>query len=404
MKSTNPKDYILLVPNMLPIHFRVISKILAPYGYDLRVLDTNDPKIISKALSHIHNDICYPAQVVIGQMLYALENTDLPREKIALALTQTGGGCRASNYIYLLKRALAQSGYDDIPVFSVAMEDSEHFASLKLTPLILLKCVYSIYCSDLMMLLAHQSKPYERDEGSTDLLIENFITRISTFFSTWKAFSWHQVVKLQKEIIKGFEQLSLIQTPKPKVGVVGEIYVKYSPIGNNNLESFLLEEGCEIVSPGLLDFVLYCLSTHIYAAKHYKLFPLKGALCKGALNILCHGKETVSKFIRKYSHFTPPGNFKQTMALAREHINLGVAMGEGWLLTGEMLELLHQGVSNIICTQPFGCLPNHIVGKGMVRSIKSKYPQANIVNVDYDSSASSVNQQNRIKLMLANAK
>ncbi|MBC8569672.1 2-hydroxyacyl-CoA dehydratase [Zongyangia hominis] len=396
------KTHTILVPNMLPIHFNMIAQIFREYGYKIEVLSTSGRNVVESGLKNVHNDTCYPALLVIGQMIDALESGKYDPDKIALMITQTGGGCRASNYIHLLRKALKKSGYDHVPVISLNFAGMEKNPGFKLSLPLLLRLVYAVLLGDLLMLLSNQCKPYEVIEGATDKLVQDWTKRLSV--SLRQKASYKQVKEFYREIISDFGELMLREEEKIKVGVVGEIYVKYSPLGNNNLEQFLLSEGCEVVVPGLLDFLNYCIYNAITDHKLYGTGGLTSLFSRVGYKYMVKKQKDIIAAIEEHGKFRAAGSFDHTKDLVLGYINRGVKMGEGWLLTAEMLELIEQGVNNIVCTQPFGCLPNHIVGKGMMRVIKEHHPEANIVAVDYDPGASRINQENRIKLMLANAK
>ncbi len=400
------QTHTILVPTMLPIHFHILADVLGTYGYNVKVLDNCSHKVINEGLKNVHNDICYPAQLVIGQLIDALNTTDLDLDKVALLVTQTGGGCRASNYLYLLRKALDKCGYDQIPVLSATFLKTEDNPGFSMPKSMVLQIYYGCMCGDLIMLLNNQCLPYEVKAGATAKAVEKSIQLCESLFRKHKLLTWKLISMLMTEIIETFKQVERKNEKKIKVGIVGEIYVKYSPLGNNNLEDFLLSEGCEVVCPGLMDFLLYTFANSEFDYDIYGLGgSIKAKVIKAINRFLRHKKVQMIQLIKEHSDFDAPAPFDLTIEAARGYIGHGVKMGEGWLLTAEMVELIqHSKVNNIVCTQPFGCLPNHICGKGVMRVIKEKNPQANIVAVDYDSSASVVNQQNRIKLMLANAR
>lgn len=399
------KTHTILVPTMLPIHFKILGDVLKTYGYKVQVLANTGHQVINEGLKNVHNDTCYPAQLVIGQMIDALEHTSLPLDKVALLITQTGGGCRASNYLYLLRKALDKGGYSQIPVISASFMKGEQSPGFALPKTMILQALYGVMCGDLIMLLNNQCQPYEVTPGDSQKAVDDSVEMAEQLFLNKKLLSWGMVSKLMKNIIHRFSQVQRQGEQKIKVGIVGEIYVKYSPLGNNNLEEFLLSEGCEIVCPGLMDFLLYCFVNVEYDYQLYGMAKAKAAVVKQINKFLLNKKRQMIGLIKENSSFDAPCPFEDTIKSAQGYIGRGVKMGEGWLLTAEMVELIqHYHVNNIVCTQPFGCLPNHIAGKGVMRLIKEKNPQANIVAVDYDSGASAVNQQNRIKLMLANAR
>lgn len=393
------KDYTILVPDMLPMHFKLIIKIYEKYGYHMELLENDSQNVINQGLQNTHNDACYPALLVIGQFMDALDSGKYDVNKTALIMSQTGGGCRASNYIHLIRKAIGAK-YPQVPVISLNFSGLEKNPAFPMTPAIALRLIYAVLYGDMLMLLYNQCKPYELNAGMTDELV-----------ARWQ----HRLVKLMdsndyllpkpiyKAMLSDFAAIPRSKEKKPVVGIVGEIYVKYSPLANNHLNEFLLSEGCEPNVPGLLDFVLYCASDSVNDAKLYDKKDKSSLLYKIGYDVLYKYQKQQIKVIKDHGVFKPPHDFEHLRKCADKYINQGVKMGEGWLITAEMAALAETGAKNIICTQPFGCLPNHIVAKGMSRVIKQAYPDANIVAIDYDPGATRVNQENRIKLMLANA-
>jgi len=398
------KDYTILFPTMLPIHFNIMTQIFRSYGFNCVMLNSNSKKVVDTGLESVHNDTCYPALLVIGQMIDALETGEYDLDKVALMITQTGGGCRASNYIHLLRKALRHRGYGHVPIISLNFSGMEKNSGFKLTATLLIKMVYALLLGDFLMLIYNQCKPHEIIENSFDELIDKWVGKICTYFKEVKKVSYKRVKQFYREILNEFDAVPRDHEPKVKVGIVGEIYVKYSPLGNNNLEGFLLSEGAEVVVPGLLDFCLYCVENGRIDRTLYGGGLVKSWGMGLAYKYLVGKQQHAIDIINEHGVFEPPTSFNTTRNLAEEHINMGVKMGEGWLLTAEIAELIHQGVDNVVCTQPFGCLPNHIVAKGKMRLFKEIYPDSNIVAIDYDPGATQVNQENRIKLMLSNAK
>lgn len=397
------KDYKILVPTMLPIHFEILLGILKKYGYNAELLKTDHDAIKEYGLKYVHNDTCYPAQVVIGQLIDAIENGGYDKDKIALMITQTGGGCRASNYISLLRKALNNAGYGHIPVISINFSGLDNSA-LKITAPMLIRFVYAVIFGDLIMCLKNQCLPYEVEKGETDSVSLQYINEIIDILTKDKL-SKKQIKKEYIKIIEAFKSIKLDKSVKKlKVGIVGEIFVKFSPLGNNDLEKLLVENDGEVVMGGLLDFCLYCIYNSIVDSKLYGIGKLKALIYRIVYIYALAKQRMLIKAIKKNSDFVPPSYFRDTVNIVKDYISLGVKMGEGWLLTAEMLELIHQGVKCIVCTQPFGCLPNHIVGKGMIKIIKEHNPDVNIVPIDYDAGASRVNQENRIKLMMASGR
>lgn len=393
------KDYTILVPDMLPIHFDLILSVFKQYGYNCELLTTSTRNVVDEGLKNVHNDTCYPALLVIGQFMDALKSGKYDVNKTALMITQTGGGCRASNYIKLLRKALA-SEFPQVPVISLNFSGLEKQASMPVTPLMALKLIYAVVYGDILMLLNNQCKCHEVNEGDTEKVLTKWQKILSDRLKHNKFLS---LKKTYNKILDDFAQIKLDNVKKPRVGIVGEIYVKYSPLANNHLEDFLISEGCEPVMPGLLDFIMYCAVDSQTNAKLYNYKDSKTRLFNLGYKILYGKQKQLIKVIKQHGKFTPPDDFEEIRSYADKYCNQGIQMGEGWLIPAEMAALAQSG-ANIICTQPFGCLPNHIVAKGMSRTIKEAFPDANIVAIDYDPGATKVNQENRIKLMLAQAK
>ena len=396
------KDYTILIPTMLPRHFKIMIGIMKSYGYNAVLLENMGPDVITQGLKYVHNDTCYPAQLVIGQMLDALESGKYDKHKVALMITQTGGGCRASNYIHLLRKALEKAGYGYIPVISLNFSGLEKDSAFRLTVPLVHRLLYAICYGDLMMNLVNQTKPYEVNAGDAEALADAWTERLTGEMAEGKV-SRKLAKQNYEKIIEDFAKIPKRGAPKPKVGIVGEIFVKFSPLGNNNLEDFLVSEGAEVVVPGLLDFCLYVVYNGVLDRKLYGRNRKSAPIYAFLIKFLQGYQMDLIKAIEKEGSFNAPMPFEKVPPLTEGIIGMGVKMGEGWLLTAEMIELIHEGAKNIVCTQPFGCLPNHIVGKGMMKPIKERYPDANIVAIDYDSGATKINQENRIKLMLSTA-
>lgn len=393
------KEYTILAPMMSPVHFGVLERVFAKQGYNFKLLNTTHSAIVRTGLQNVHNDTCYPALLVVGQLLEAIQSGEYDTDKLAILMTQTGGGCRASNYIHLIRRALRQNGYEHIPVISMSATSLEKNPGFRLSLRFLAGLIYAVEYGDALMLLANQTRPYEVTPGETDALVAKWTNRLNRRFADF--------LKLKKnlnEIVRDFAKIPLRDERKVRVGIVGEIYVKYAPLGNNNLEQFLLDEGAEPVVPSLMDFLLYCCNHRVENSRLYGMHGIKQIGSWFGEKYLLRMQNMLIRAVRTHSNFRPPAAFLQTKQLIKGYIGGGNKMGEGWLLTAEMLELIHAGTDNVICTQPFGCLPNHIAGKGMLRRIRQMHPQANIIAIDYDPGATRINQENRIKLMLAVAR
>ncbi|MBQ8357569.1 MAG: 2-hydroxyacyl-CoA dehydratase [Clostridia bacterium] len=398
------KDYTILLPNMLPMHFRILEKIFNTCGYKCVLLENDDHSVIEAGLKYVHNDTCYPALLVIGQFISALQSGKYDVNKTALFLTQTGGGCRASNYIPLLRKALAKAGLGHVPVISLNIAGLEKNPGFKLTFGLMQRILYAVYYGDLLLSLVNQCRPYEVEPGSAMAMAEKWVQRLAEQMSDRKNLNYKTVRATYIEILRDFDRnLPRTAEKKVRVGIVGEIYVKFSSLGNNHLEDFLVAEGAEPVLAGLMDFFMYTLNASVVDTRLYGMNKKKGAVMKFLYDYLYRKQQDFIRLYKENSSFTPPTDFEKTRATIKGYINEGVQMGEGWLLTAEMLELIESGVKNVVCAQPFGCLPNHIVGKGMMKIIREKHPGVNLVSIDYDSSASRINQENRLKLMLAGA-
>ena len=395
------KTHTILVPDMLPVHFKLLIAIFAEAGYKLELLQNDSRAVVDEGLKNVHNDACYPALLVIGQFMDALNSGKYDPDKTALLITQTGGGCRASNYIHLLRKAVARN-YPQVPVCSLNFSGLEKDSAFRITAPMFLKMLYAVLYGDLLMICYNKCRAYEINKGEAKATLTckgrlgNIFRKGSKMFLRTK--------KIYSDILSDFAKIQLSGEKKVRVGIVGEIYVKYSPLANNNLEDFLISEGCEPVVPSLLEFVMYCAVGTFNDAKIYDHITKNSIFNKIGYDLIYAKQKELIEVMKQQGSFEPPHDFEHLRHLADKYINQGVVMGEGWLIPAEMAALAKSGVENIICAQPFGCLPNHIVAKGMSRAIKQDNPNANIVAIDYDPGATRVNQENRIKLMLANAR
>ncbi|MBR2460474.1 MAG: 2-hydroxyacyl-CoA dehydratase, partial [Clostridia bacterium] len=345
-----------------------------------------------------------PALLVIGQMIDALNSGKYDLESTALMITQTGGGCRASNYINLLRKALHKAGYENIPVISLNISGLEKDCSFKLTLPMIVKMVATLCYGDLLMLLHNQTTPYEVNKGASQKTVDKWVKLLSRQLIANKGWTRGAMRKNMRAILAEYAAIERNITQKVKVGVVGEIYVKYTALANNCLEDFLRSQDCEINVPGILGFGCFKVDNRIEDINLYGGSPIKKVVCKTLLDILEKNEEMMISCLAEYPQFNAPSPYRELKKMVEGVIGYGAKMGEGWLLTAEMVELIHSGYGNIVCAQPFGCLPNHIVGKGMIRRLRQLYPKSNIVPIDYDPGATRVNQENRIKLMLAVAR
>ena len=400
------KTHTILFPTMLPMHFKLISRIFNDYGYQTKLLENGThgdiQRIIEVGLKYVHNDTCYPAALVIGQFIDALDSGEYDVHKTALMLFQTCGGCRASNYLPLLRKALKKAGYGFIPVISLNFSGIEKNPGFHITLPMLYRAVYALLYGDLLMTLVAQCQPYEIQKGSAQALADRWVEKLTGEGSGKVRYG--KVKENYRTMIEDFAALPRRKEKRVLVGIVGEIFVKYSPLGNNNLEDFLISEGAETTMGGLCDFLLYILFNIGMDHMLYRTGTLAAAGAHLASRYIMKRQDDMIRAVRENGVFRAPTRFEETRRAARDYIGYGTKMGEGWLLTAEMAELIHSGIPNVVIVQPFGCLPNHIIGKGMMKPMKEKNPGANIVAIDYDAGATKINQENRLKLMLANAR
>ena len=398
------RSHVILAPDMFPTHMELLQAIFRIHGYNVEIARDEGKKVIDTGLKYLHNDVCYPAICAVGQQLYALESGSYDPKKTALIQFQTGGGCRASNYIMLLRKALHNMGMDEVPVISLSLSGVERSPGFRFTPAMLLAGIRAVIYGDMLMLLKNQTLPYERRAGDTEETVKRWIGDLTEQFRRGRGLSRRAVRRNLRAMAADFHRIPREKKALTKVGIVGEIYVKYAAFGNNGLERFLLSQGCEVMVPGVLGFFQYCFANTETDHRYYGA-PLRNALAgKLVLKISDRWEREMLRALRDFPEFVSPVSFDRVKELADRVIDRGVKMGEGWLLPGETAELIDKGYTNVICAQPFGCLPNHIVGKGTIRRLRELYPQANIFPVDYDAGASRVNQENRIKLMLAIAR
>ena len=397
------KTHTILIPNMAPVQFRILAAAMEYKGYKVELLGNCGSQVSELGLKYVHNDTCYPALLVIGQFLDALESGKYDLDHTALIITQTGGGCRASNYIHLLRKALVKAGYDRIPVLSLNFSGLEKGNSLPMDLTFMRMALAAIYYGDLLVTLKAQTAPYETHPGDAAALQDKWLDTICQWVHEGKGFSQREMKSAMPRIAAEFAAIPVHRVPKVKVGVVGEIYVKYSPLGNNDLENFLATQDCEVNLPGLMGFVQYCAYNPSETARLYGGTFLEKHVSDLILGYIAQMEKVIIRALKDNGYHAPLP-FSELTKLTEGLISKGDKMGEGWLLTAEMAELIRSGYENIVCAQPFGCLPNHICGKGMINKLRELYPQANIPPIDYDPSATRVNQENRIKLMLAVAR
>lgn len=394
------KSYTIIGPQMSPIHFRILKEAFSSCGYNFVILDAVDPKAVEAGLRYVNNDACYPSILVAGQMISALESGKYDLNRVALIITQTGGGCRATNYIGFIRRALNDAGWSQIPVLSLSAQGFEKNPGFKISLGLLHKLLMSVMVGDVLMRVLYRTRPYEVVPGSADALYEKWSSKAERQIRSSSLLGYH---RLLKGIVKDFDSLELKPIKKPRVGVVGEILVKFHPTANNKIVETIEKEGAECVMPDLADFFFYSFSTGIF--RHEELaFPKK---TERNARLFVWFLELYRKKMKKYldaSHrFDSPSSIYELMKGVDDIVQLGNITGEGWFLTAEMVELIKEGAPSIACVQPFACLPNHVTGKGMIKELRRRFPEANISAIDYDPGSSEVNQLNRLKLLLSAA-
>ena len=392
------KDYTIICPQMTPIHFDIVQAAFKMAGIRLVELPDSDKAAVDIGLKYVNNDACYPSLIVVGQIMKALNSGEFDLDKTAVIMSQTGGGCRATNYVGFIRRALEKAGYEQVPVisFSAGIEKNPGF---KITPKLASAALQAIVYGDLFMRVLYRMRPYEITKGSANALHKKWeAICIQSILDGAKMSTFKKNIK---GIVADFDNLPISGEKKPRVGIVGEILVKFLPSANNHLVDLLEQEGAEAVMPDLMDFFQYCLYNADF--KHEVLGRKNPWVNHVAMKLIEFYRKTMREELEASEHFEAPAYIADLAEYAKDYVSGGNMTGEGWFLTGEMIELIHSGAPNIVCCQPFACLPNHVVGKGVIKRLRKEHPEANIVAVDYDPGASEVNQLNRIKLMLSTA-
>ena len=395
------KTYTILCPQMSPIHFQMIEAALNASGYHLELLRNDNRKAIDVGLKYVNNDACYPSLMVVGQVMEALLSGKYDLTRTAVIMTQTGGGCRASNYVGFIRRALQKANLPDVPVISLNLSSLESNPGFSLSYQMVKRAMFALVFGDIFMRCLYRMRPYEQEPGSANALFGKWEKRCCSFVSGKP--SYRQFRRLCREIVSDFDRLPITDVKKPQVGIVGEILVKFMPAANNHLVDLLEAEGAQAVVPDLMDFLLYCFYNQNFKSEYLGTKKKSAMIANFGILVLEKLRSAAAEELAASEHFDPPARIEHLGEMAKDIVSLGNQTGEGWFLTGEMLELIHSGVNNIVCTQPFACLPNHVVGKGVIKELRRQYPHSNIVAIDYDPGASEVNQLNRIKLMLSTA-
>ena len=402
-KKMRDEKWTLLAPQMSPIHFDVLEPMFAKHGYNVVLLKNDDRRAIDMGLKYVNNDACFPSITVVGQLMEAVTSGRYDTDHLALMMTQTGGCCRASNYVGFIRRALEKAGYGHIPVVSVNLNGMEKNEGFTLSKGLIMDAVHALVYGDLFMRCLYHVRPYELEKGSAEAIHQKWKEICVDSLVNPKT-KWHYA-DVCRGIVADFDALPIDETlRKPRVGIVGEILVKYMPLANNHLVELLEAEGAEAVVPDLLDFFNYSIYGRDFRHKNLGTSWKDSVVAKAGVEMLRRLRAPALEALEKSRRFEAPMPIEDVAKLAEPFLAIGNQYGEGWFLTGEMAELLTSGTPNIVCIQPFACLPNHVVGKGVIKALRKSYPWANIVAVDYDPGASEVNQLNRIKLMLSSAR
>lgn len=396
------EEYTILCPQMSPIHFEILEPAFRSCGYNFEVLSNDNKHAVDVGLKYVNNDACYPSLMVVGQIMDALLSGKYDLNKVAVIMSQTGGGCRATNYVGFIRRAFEKAGMPQIPVISLNMAGIETNPGFSLNADLLMRAAYGAIFGDIFMRCIYRMRPYEKEPGSVEKVHAKWLKQCQDFVSA-KHMNYFKFRKMCRLIVEDFDAIPITEEVKPKVGIVGEILVKFAPAANNHLVELLESEGAEAVVPDLIDFMLYCFYNQIYKAEELGMSKKAAIVSKLGIDGIEFLRASARRAFEKSKHFHPPVSIYKIVNYAKSIVSIGNQTGEGWFLTGEMVELIHGDVNNIVCTQPFGCLPNHVVGKGVIKELRKQYPLSNIVAIDYDPGASEVNQLNRIKLMLSTA-
>lgn len=398
------KDYTILSPSMAPIHFKILKPILQRQGFKIEIMENEGPEVLQLALKYLHNDMCYPSMLTTGQMLATMMSGKYDPDKVAMVITQSGGGCRDSNYINLMRKAFEKAGFPNVPFISANIWGLELNSGINLTPVSLLMALAGLIYGDMIMIVSNQVRPYEVNKGETDALVDKWTAKIGEGFSKGRGYSVGAMKKNLKAIADEFAAIEIKKTKKVKVAVIGELFLKYSAAGNNHLEEFLAEQDCEVYVPSILGFGIYKTNGALEDLRLYGGSKIKRLILEIAMKYMFKMEDILISAIEANPAFVPPERVNDLKKRAEGVIGIGNSMGEGWYLAAEMLEFADHGYENIVIVQPFGCLPCHVAAKGMINKVRRLDPRLNVVDIEYDPGATKVNQENRIKLMLVVAK
>ncbi len=402
-ESMKNSGYTIIAPQMSPIHFDILEPVFKKHGHNIVILDNDNRTAINTGLKYVNNDACYPSITVVGQIMEAVLSGRYDTNRLAIMMSQTGGCCRASNYVAFIRRALDKAGLSHIPVVSLNANGMEKNSGFKPTLDMLVDSVHALIYGDLLMRCLYRVRPYEKIKGSANLLLKKLSALcVESLTEKGCKLKYEDVCKI---IVSEFDSFPIDESiKKPRVGIVGEILVKYMPLANNNLVSLLEKEGAEVVVPDMLDFFNYSIYGGEYKHKFLGEKLTSSIVANAGVKLIRMLRKPAAEALKKSKRFDSPQTIEEIAENTKPFLSLGNQYGEGWFLAGEMVELIRSGVPNVVCIQPFACLPNHVVGKGVIKALKKAYPQANIAAVDYDPGASEVNQLNRIKLMLSSAR
>ena len=396
------KDYTILIPQMAPIHFELLESAVASCGYNVKLLRNCTQHTVETGLKYVNNDACYPSILVTGQMIEALQSGKYDINKTALIMSQTGGGCRATNYIGFIRKALKDAGFENVPVISFNVVGMEKMPGFKLTPELLEKIIKCVFLADLLQKMLTKNRAHEIHKGETQKLFDDWMEKCKKIVQKSSSKEYKKAIY---NIVNDFEKIELDNIEKPKVGIVGEVLIKYHPFGNNFVADLLEKEGAEVILPDFMGFIKFMATHKITFNSLLNTNKTSSKISKIAIKLIdLMEKDFKLALASSKKDYLPPCDIWHLEDKVKDVLSIGNQTGEGWFLTAEMIEYIEHGIPNIVCVQPFACLPNHVVGKGVIKTIRSKYPEANISPIDYDPGASEANQANRIKLLMTVAK
>ena len=398
------KEYTILCPMMAPIHASIILPVFAKEGLNVKIIESGGAEAIEKGLKYVHNDLCYPGVLVTGQMINAVESGKYDPDKIAMVITQSGGGCRDSNYINLMRKSMERAGYPQIPFISANIWGLELNSGIDISIRGYRMLLSALMYGDMMMIAANQVRPYEVNKGDADRMMQKWTAYFGERYTKGKGYSHKEIKKNIRTMLQEFADIEVKKVPKVKVAVVGELYLKYSAPANNDLEQFLRDQDCETYFPSVLGFGIYKTNGALEDLRLYGGKPMKRLILEIAMKYMFYMENMMISIMEEFDCFVAPERVEVLKKRAEGIINTGNSMGEGWYIAAEMMEFVAHGYENVICVQPFGCLPCHVSVKGMLNKIRRIEPKLNAVDIEYDPGATKVNQENRIKLMLSVAR